>query len=127
MLTGDEYEQMKLHPAIGEEILRPLEPLKEMLPAIRWHHEAWNGRGYPDGLKGEGIPLTARVVAVADAFDAMTSDRPYRLAMPAEDAVEEVERCAGSQFDPDVAVAFLAAWESGAFGVTAALRAAAAG
>ncbi|HVS01971.1 MAG TPA: HD domain-containing phosphohydrolase, partial [Thermoanaerobaculia bacterium] len=78
VLTGEEYEIMKLHPSIGAEILAPLEALREMLPAVRWHHEAWNGRGYPDGLKGEQIPLIARVVAVADTFDAITTNRPYQ-------------------------------------------------
>jgi HD-GYP domain-containing protein (c-di-GMP phosphodiesterase class II) len=92
---------------------------------VLYHHERWDGCGYPTGRAGMQIPLEARILAVVDCYDAMTSDRPYRAALPAGDAAAEVDRCAGTQFDPDVAVAFLAAWESGAFGVTAALRAAA--
>ena len=80
MLTDEEFEQMKLHPVIGADILAPIEQLKEMIPAVRWHHETWNGRGYPDGLKGEEIPLLARIVAVADSFDAITTNRPYQKA-----------------------------------------------
>jgi HD-GYP domain-containing protein (c-di-GMP phosphodiesterase class II) len=113
VLTADEYEQMKLHPVIGEEILKPLEPLREMLPAIRWHHEAWNGRGYPDGLKGEQIPLIARVIAVADCFDAITTNRPYQRAYTAEFAVETITKLAGSRFDARVVTAFLRAFEGG--------------
>jgi HD-GYP domain-containing protein (c-di-GMP phosphodiesterase class II) len=75
---------------------------------IRHHHERWDGDGYPDGLAGEQIPLGARIIAVADAFDAMTSDRPYRAALSRTAALEEVKRCAGAQFDPQVVEAFLA-------------------
>jgi HD-GYP domain-containing protein (c-di-GMP phosphodiesterase class II) len=114
VLTGEEYEQMKLHPAIGEEILRPLEPLREMLPAIRWHHEAWNGRGYPDGLKGEQIPLIARIVAVADTFDAITTNRPYQKAYSPEYAVETITKLTGARFDAKVVTAFLRAFQQGA-------------
>ncbi|HEV8629743.1 MAG TPA: HD domain-containing phosphohydrolase [Thermoanaerobaculia bacterium] len=114
VLTADEYEQMKLHPAIGEEILKPLEPLKEMLPAIRWHHEAWNGRGYPDGLKGEQIPLIARIVAVADTFDAITTNRPYQKAYSYEYAVETITKLTGARFDAKVVTAFLRAFQQGA-------------
>jgi len=113
VLTADEYEQMKLHPAIGEEILRPLEPLREMLPAIRWHHEAWNGRGYPDGLKGEQIPLIARIVAVADTFDAITTNRPYQKAYSPEYAVETITKLTGARFDAKVVTAFLRAFQQG--------------
>jgi putative nucleotidyltransferase with HDIG domain len=78
VLSEEEYDQMKLHPVIGAQIMSRIEQLKEMLPAIRWHHEAWNGSGYPDGLKGEQIPLSARIVGVADSFDAITTNRPYQ-------------------------------------------------
>jgi HD-GYP domain-containing protein (c-di-GMP phosphodiesterase class II) len=113
VLTADEYEQMKLHPVIGEDILRPLEPLREMLPAIRWHHEAWNGRGYPDGLKGEQIPLIARIVAVADTFDAITTNRPYQKAYSPEYAVETITKLTGARFDAKVVTAFLRAFQQG--------------
>jgi HD-GYP domain-containing protein (c-di-GMP phosphodiesterase class II) len=124
-LTADEILAVRAHPEIGARMVALDKALRPTLPAVLYHHERWDGEGYPTGRCGTAIPLEARILAVVDSYDAMTSDRPYRLAMPDEDAVEEVERCAGSQFDPDVAVAFLAAWESGAFGVTAALRAAA--
>lgn len=114
VLTAEEYEQMKLHPVIGEEILRPLESLREMLPAIRWHHEAWNGRGYPDGLRGEQIPLIARIVAVADTFDAITTNRPYQRAYSPEYAVQTITKLTGARFDAKVVTAFLRAFEHGA-------------
>jgi HD-GYP domain-containing protein (c-di-GMP phosphodiesterase class II) len=114
VLTAEEYELMKLHPVIGEEILRPLEPLREMLPAIRWHHEAWNGRGYPDGLKGAEIPLIARIVAVADTFDAITTNRPYQKAYDPDYAVETITKLTGSRFDAKVVTAFLRAFQDGA-------------
>src|SRR4051812_33861250 len=126
-LTADEILMVRAHPEIGARMVALDKALRPSLPSVLYHHERWDGDGYPTGRAGTSIPLEARVLAVVDSFDAMTSDRPYRLAMPQEDAVEEVDRCSGSQFDPDVAVAFLHAWESGAFGVTAALRAAAAG
>ncbi len=117
VLTADEYELMKLHPVIGEEILRPLEALREMLPAIRWHHEAWNGRGYPDGLKGEQIPLIARIVAVADTFDAITTNRPYQKAYGYSYAVETITKLTGARFDAKVVTAFLRAFQQGAIKV----------
>ena len=113
VLSAEEYEQMKLHPVIGAEILSPIEQLKEMLPSVRWHHEAWNGRGYPDGLKGEEIPLLARVVAVADCFDAITTSRPYQRAYAPAFAVETITKLAGSRFDAKVVTAFLKAFEAG--------------
>jgi HD-GYP domain-containing protein (c-di-GMP phosphodiesterase class II) len=87
---------------------------------VLYHHERWDGGGYPTGRSGEDIPEEARLLAVADAFDAMTSMRPYRRALPIAAAVQEVERCAGSQFDPMVAGAFLEAWSAGALEATAA-------
>ena len=117
VLTAEEYELMKLHPVIGEEILRPLEPLREMLPAIRWHHEAWNGRGYPDGLRGESIPLIARVVAVADTFDAITTNRPYQKAYTPEYAVETITKLTGARFDAKIVTAFLRAFQEEAIRV----------
>jgi len=113
VLTAEEYETMKTHPVIGAEIMSPIEQLREMIPAIRWHHEAWNGRGYPDGLKGEQIPLLARVVAVADCFDAITTSRPYQRAYPPQFALETITKLTGSRFDAKVVTAFLRAFESG--------------
>jgi HD-GYP domain-containing protein (c-di-GMP phosphodiesterase class II) len=113
VLAPDEYEQMKMHTVIGAEIMAPIEQLKEMIPAIRWHHEAWNGRGYPDGLKGEQIPLFARIVAVADTFDAITTNRPYQQAYSLQFAVETITRLTGSRFDAKIVTAFLRAFEAG--------------
>jgi HD-GYP domain-containing protein (c-di-GMP phosphodiesterase class II) len=113
VLTPEEYEQMKSHPVIGAEILSPIEQLREMLPAVRWHHECWNGRGYPDGLRGEAIPVAARVVAVADTFDAITTSRPYQEGYTLEFAIETLTRLAGSRFDAKIVTAFLHAYERG--------------
>jgi response regulator RpfG family c-di-GMP phosphodiesterase len=106
-LTQDEYEVFKRHPAYGREILDPIRFLAPVIPGVHLHHERWDGRGYPLGLAGKDIPLIARIISVADTYDAMTSDRAYRRALPHEVTVAEVERCAGSQFDPDVAGTFV--------------------
>ncbi len=124
-LTPEELTHVRAHPEIGARMVALDRTLRPALPGVLYHHERWDGGGYPSGRAGTSIPLEARVLAVVDSYDAMTSDRPYRAALPAADAAGEVERCAGTQFDPDVATAFLGAWESGALGVTAALRAAA--
>ena len=113
VLTPEEYEQMKMHTTIGADIMSPIEQLKEMIPAIRSHHEAWNGRGYPDGLKGEQIPLFARIVGVADTFDAITTNRPYQQAYSLQFAVETITRLTGSRFDAKIVTAFLRAFEAG--------------
>jgi HD-GYP domain-containing protein (c-di-GMP phosphodiesterase class II) len=113
VLSAAEYELMKAHPVIGAEIMSPIEPLKDMIPAIRWHHEAWNGRGYPEGLKAEQIPLIARIVAVADCFDAITTSRPYQRAYAPAFAVETITKLAGSRFDAKVVTAFLRAFQAG--------------
>jgi HD-GYP domain-containing protein (c-di-GMP phosphodiesterase class II) len=106
-LTDEEFEIIKQHPIIGEEILRPIASLRHALPVVRHHHEKWDGSGYPDGLEGKEIPLGARIVAITDSFDAMVSDRPYRKGMPVEQAVEELKKGAGTQFDPHMVEAFL--------------------
>lgn len=113
VLTAPEYEQMKLHTVIGAEILGPIDQLREMLPIVRWHHEAWNGRGYPDGLRGEETPLLARVVGVADTFDAITTTRPYQTAHTPEYGVQMVTKLTGTRFDAKIVTAFLKAWEAG--------------
>jgi response regulator RpfG family c-di-GMP phosphodiesterase len=105
-LTQDEYEMFKRHPAYGKDILDPIRFLHPLVPGVHLHHERWDGRGYPLGLKGNDVPLIARIIAVADTYDAMTSDRAYRRALPHEVAVGEIERCSTSQFDPEVAHSF---------------------
>jgi putative nucleotidyltransferase with HDIG domain len=106
-LTPDEYKIMQSHTIKGAAILSTLPDLAPIIPIVRSHHERWDGKGYPDGLAGAGIPRLARIVAVADTFDAMTSDRPYRKGMPPEVAFAEVEKQGGKQFDPECAAAFL--------------------
>jgi len=110
-LTPQEWEQIKSHPDIGTKILAPIEFLNSSLAAVRWHHERWDGKGYPDGLKGEEIPLLARIIALADAFDAMISDRPYRKGLSLKEAKEDIIRQAGKQFDPKIVKAFLESWD----------------
>jgi len=106
-LTDDEFKHIKSHCEAGEHILTPIVEGEEILKAVRHHHERYDGSGYPDRLKGEQIPLGARILAVADTYDAMTSERPYRAAMSDETACAEIERCKSTQFDPEVADAFL--------------------
>jgi len=105
-LTQDEYETFKRHPGYGRDILEPIRFLHPLIPGVHLHHERWDGRGYPLGLKGPDVPLMARIIAVADTYDAMTSDRAYRRALPHEVAVAEIERCSGTQFDPEVSHTF---------------------
>jgi|YNPNPStandDraft_1061719.scaffolds.fasta_scaffold03783_3 response regulator RpfG family c-di-GMP phosphodiesterase len=105
-LTPEEEAIIRTHPIIGERIVKPLGLLPLERSVIRHHHERWDGRGYPDGLKAEEIPLPARILAVADAYDAITSDRVYRKARRSAEALREIERCTGSQFDRRVVLAF---------------------
>ena len=104
---------MQKHTVIGAEIIAPIEQLRECQPVVRWHHENWNGRGYPDGLKGEKIPLMARIVAVADTFDAITTNRPYQDAYTLQYAVETITKLTGTRFDAKVVTAFLKAVDKG--------------
>jgi putative nucleotidyltransferase with HDIG domain len=106
-LEDHELAQIREHPRIGAKILLRVVSFRDALPYVLYHHERWDGTGYPTGKAGEEIPLEARVLAVADAFDAMTSDRPYRRALTRDEALAEVERCAGTQFDPEIARVFL--------------------
>ncbi len=106
-LSHEEFNLINLHPVRGEEILRPIKQLEHLLPVIRHHHERIDGMGYPDGLKGEEIPLLSRILCVADSYDSMTSDRPYRPAGVQGYAVAELKRCSGSQFDAVAVEAFL--------------------
>lgn len=112
-LTPEERELMNRHPEMGHEMLQGIPFLQDVLPIVLYHQEMFDGSGYPYGMKGEEIPLGARIFAVADTYDAMTSSRPYREAMPHEIALEEIERCAGSQFDPVVVAAFKQIFEDG--------------
>ncbi len=106
-LSGTEYEIVKMHPLIGESIITPVKFLNGVAPLILYHHERFDGKGYLEGLRGEAIPLGARIISVADAFDAMTSDRPYRKALTRKKAREELEKESGKRFDPQVIEAFL--------------------
>jgi putative two-component system response regulator len=101
-LTGVEMDEIKKHPKIGTDILKPVEFLKDYFPIILYHHEKYDGCGYPSGKKGKDLPIHARILAVADSYHAMRSDRPYRKALSKLKAREELLRCSGSQFDPDV-------------------------
>jgi ribonuclease P protein subunit RPR2 len=106
-LTSAEWSVMQTHPVIGTQIVAPMRFLGEAVEVIAHHHEKFDGSGYPRGLRADDIPLAARIFAIVDAFDAMTTDRPYRPSMPADEALEEIVRCSGRHFDPDVVEAFL--------------------
>jgi len=106
-LKPDEWTIIRLHPYHSAQIVKPIASLQRVIPWIYHHQERWDGTGYPDGLKGEDIPLASRIIAVVDTFNAMTTERPYRKARSITDALEEIERCAGSQFDPRIAETFL--------------------
>jgi len=106
-LSKEEYAEVKKHPALGADIFSNIDSLKEVSEIIRHHHEWYNGRGYPDGLAGKKIPLGSRIISVVDAYQAMTSDRPYRRAFSKEKAIYELKRRAGSQFDPEIVRIFI--------------------
>ena len=106
-LLPAEWEVLQRHPADGAQMLQGVDHLRPAIPYVLYHHEAWNGRGYPHGLAGLAIPIEGRLLAVVDAFDAMTSERPYRVAFTEAEAVAEIERQSGRQFDPEMAAAFV--------------------
>jgi HD-GYP domain-containing protein (c-di-GMP phosphodiesterase class II) len=112
-LSTEEFDTIKLHSNIGADILKHIRHLSGIVPGVKYHHEKINGRGYPDGLRGEKIPILAKIVAVADTYDAMTTDRPYRAALTKEAAIRELKRCAGTQFDRRVVRAFVEACKKG--------------
>jgi HD-GYP domain-containing protein (c-di-GMP phosphodiesterase class II) len=119
-LDDDEWQFMRRHTLIGARIVAAAPALDRVAPLVRSSHERWDGDGYPDGLVGDQIPLGARIVAVCDAFDAMVSDRPYSPGIPATAALHELRRCAGTQFDPAVVEAFVAAYDQAAVSARAA-------
>jgi len=106
-LTEEEWAEVREHPAIGARIVQSMRLAQQVAPMVRGHHERWDGRGYPDGLKGKEIPIGARIVALVDAYDAMATERPYRAALPPEVIRAELEQSAGKQFDPELTALFL--------------------
>ena len=114
-LTDEEFSVMKSHAARGYEILKDIKIQEDIAAGAHHHHERFDGKGYPDGLSGTNIPWVARIISVADTFDAMSSNRPYRKKLPLEYIVAEIENCASSQFDPLVVKAFLSLYLEGAF------------
>ena len=112
-LTDEEFEVMKTHTVLGANIVAPIRQMKRIIPGLRWHHERMNGQGYPDGLQGADIPLMARIIAVADTFDAITTHRPYQTAMTFEEALKVLERLKGAALDGKIVEAFFAAYEKG--------------
>ncbi|MFC2053503.1 HD domain-containing phosphohydrolase [Chloroflexota bacterium] len=112
-LNDEELEEMRRHPVGGAEMITDIPYLAGAVPIVRYHHERWDGKGYPEGLSGKDIPEGARIVAVVDTFDTMTTDRPYRSAVSLQEANEELQRWSGEQYDPDVISAFQRAWAEG--------------
>ncbi len=113
ILTEAEFEHMKLHPEIGYKILEPIKELKEVVNGVKYHHEKWDGSGYPEGLKGEDIPMIARIIAVADTYDAMTTNRPYQNAMKPDYVKEKIRGFSGIRYDRKIVNAFLKAYDAG--------------
>ncbi len=116
-LEQKEWEPIRTHPELGVEILKHVTDLSKCLPAILHHHENWDGSGYPERLKGEAIPFEARILSVADAYDAITSPRPYRTQLSLKEALDELRRCSGTQFDPALVPVFCEIMEKGTTGV----------
>ena len=112
-LSDEEFEVMKTHTVLGANIVAPIRQMKRIIPGMRWHHERMNGQGYPDGLTGDQIPLMARIIAVADTFDAITTHRPYQTAMTFDEALKVLERLKGDSLDPKIVEAFFAVYEQG--------------
>ncbi len=112
-LTDEELAQIRRHPVTGARLVECFDDFEAALPYVLHHHERWDGSGYPHGLQGETIPVEARLLGVADAFDAMTSRRAYRSALTVDQALTELKRCAGTQFDPTLAQTFVDGWRRG--------------
>ena len=115
-LSPAELAEIRTHPTAGARLIAPVGPAQYAIPYVLFHHERWDGDGYPTRRPGADVPEGARLLAVVDAFDAMTSTRPYRRALPIMHALAEIARCAGTQFDPEIADAFLLAWSAGTKG-----------
>ena len=111
-LNTAEFNVMKLHPLTGAELLSQVDALKPLAPFVKHHHERFDGKGYPDGLMGDGIPLESRIIIVADTYDAMTTTRSYRKGLEKKVALKELQRCSGSQFDPKIVEVFTTALEN---------------
>jgi HD-GYP domain-containing protein (c-di-GMP phosphodiesterase class II) len=109
-LTLDELAEIRRHPTAGADLVMPIRSARTALPYVLFHHERWDGKGYPSGLRNESIPVEARLLAVADAFDAMVSPRPYRQVLSHDRALREISSCAGTQFDPMLANLFIEVW-----------------
>jgi HD-GYP domain-containing protein (c-di-GMP phosphodiesterase class II) len=118
-LSLEELGAIRSHSCAGAELVLPIRSAHGALPYVLFHHERWDGEGYPSGLRGRSIPVEARLLAVADAFDAMTSPRPYRHALNHDRALAEIDSCAGTQFDPAMAAAFCELWSSQQIAATA--------
>ena len=112
-LSSAEWSEIQLHPHTGAEMIKDIPYLSPAVPVVRYHHERWDGSGYPEGLRGEDIPLVARIVSVADGFDAMTTNRPYSQARSLPEAQQEIIKDSGSRYDPFVIEAFMKAWDAG--------------
>ena len=112
-LTDEEFEVMKTHTVLGANIIAPIRQMKRIIPGLRWHHERMGGQGYPDGLSGDQIPLMARIIAIADTFDAITTHRPYQKAMPFDAALEVLQRLKGVALDAKIVEAFFSAYAKG--------------
>ena len=102
-LTRKEFEKIKNHPKIGVDIIRPIQSFHRLLPLILYHHERWDGKGYPSGIKGDEIPMGARIIAIADVYEALITNRPYRKALSKKDALRIIKENSGKQFDPKIA------------------------
>jgi putative nucleotidyltransferase with HDIG domain len=120
-LSPEELAEIRTHPTAGARLIAPIPPAHDAIPFVLYHHERWDGAGYPTCRPGADVPEGARLLAIVDAFDAITSTRPYRRALPTFHALAEIDRCAGTQFDPEIAHAFLRAWSARAFADAAAI------
>jgi HD-GYP domain-containing protein (c-di-GMP phosphodiesterase class II) len=112
-LTAEEFDLIKTHPVLGANIMSPIKQMENIIPGLRWHHERWSGGGYPDGIQGEEIPLMARIIAVADTFDAITTSRPYQSTMTIDEALKTIRRLTGPNLEQTVVDAFFEAFEAG--------------
>jgi HD-GYP domain-containing protein (c-di-GMP phosphodiesterase class II) len=112
-LSDADRERLREHPLIGAGMIEPLPSAAHVLPSVLYHHERWDGYGYPAGRGGTEIPIEARLIALVDAFDAMTSERSYRKTLVTQRAIEEIDQCSGSHFDPELAEQFVVCWEAG--------------